>query len=637
MLSDSLRHILRPFTACAKTVLITSLIIIGATSIFLVITRFFFLWTCISKNSGKPFSDDSIAFGTISIMLSRTIAILPVANKKIWLSPSLDYCLISICGYAAMIIGWMFQPYLTPFEYLWKTLVPVAVINGMITSLIVYPRKKEPLFAQILRNFGGTVIFFCLFGSYFSASIACLNFSNRRIRSYLNNGHMTLRQEVSSAVLNLFFLGFIFPLLRYAIIWLNKTVVPVWKNPKPKTRLEEIAVNASKLVFVLCQELIWSTIGNIVIFRSPTYRFYYLGTLGFQIAYAVERLVACYNFKRKMQKELNSIEPTKDIIDPTKPPEAVAKEIEEQEEEESVGMTVFEPSRKAINAPLSKSATGSRISRMSSSRSMEQWPSFSSRVEGKKNRPESEYQSKAGVVFQIQEAQEDDLPPFLPPQIRKEEEAFPRLSDTNGELLGTGASSIGGGRPPTSKSVSNVSEITHDTHLHGEAQFFGVEIPFIPVPGKIIYGYLRLGSMVAEWTSRGIAFAIILIFVSLPEFSNWTWYYTNLGVSDLIIRLITWPVFAIICEVLCTYIESKILDLDFALSVQEFKESGLSLSAYVFLVSLAVGCCSIVLIAETGVFVTNPAFEPGRRQALTVYGIMLVHNDAILLMLSMGA
>ncbi|KAJ3208595.1 hypothetical protein HDU67_006667 [Dinochytrium kinnereticum] len=622
-----LRDITRPFASCATTIISSSLIITVATSVFLVIIRFLYLWTCLSSSSGKPFVEDSITFGTLAIMISRSIAVVPLANQRMLISPIIDYVLINLLISSALVAGWVFQPFLMAFEYVWKMALPLTLVNGLLCNFTIYPKRKrdESVTAYILRNLQAVIAFIILFAGYFSASISCLAFSNRRIRSYIkNDGEVTMEEEIATTLLNLFFLGFIFPLIRYAIIWLNKTVIPVWKSPKPKTRLDEIAINASKLVFVVCQESIWSTIGNIVIFRSPTYTFYYLGTLGFQIAYAVERLVACYYFKRNLKRKLSSVEPAKDVIDPSKPSDTIILEKrekeetkEEEEEEEGIGMAVFEPSRSGMNSPLSRSRTGSRMSRRSTSRSVNRRGSHASNMEERKRKQsDTDFQSRARAVFQIQEQEEEPpvFPDSIPLHISNEADSRTTFESKASGVGSVGISSfVNGDQIHQHVEQDIIASNSNILSVNADSSIFGIEIPFIPLKEEVIYGYLRIGSMIAEWSSRGVAFMITLIFITVPDFQKWTWFYSYPNVIDLAIRLVTWPFFAFICEFLCTFAESRILQLDFATSVDEFKASGLSLSGYIFLISLLSGCAGIVLIVETGVLDKNPAFEVGRR------------------------
>ncbi|KAI8848856.1 hypothetical protein BC829DRAFT_207485 [Chytridium lagenaria] len=85
----------------------------------------------------------------------------------------------------------------------------------------------------------------------------------------------------------------------------------------------------------------WNSIGNIVIFRSQGYLFYYLGTVGFQMAYAVERLIACYSLRRKLRKQQIRVEPDTIVKEDVKSDESdMVKQVEE-----GAAVNAFEPNR----------------------------------------------------------------------------------------------------------------------------------------------------------------------------------------------------------------------------------------------------------------------------------------------------
>ncbi|KAI8848853.1 hypothetical protein BC829DRAFT_207449 [Chytridium lagenaria] len=156
----------------------------------------------------------------------------------------------------------------------------------------------------------------------------------------------------------------------------------------------------------------------------------------------------------------------------------------------------------------------------------------------------------------------------------------------------------------TREVVKEMSAVASTTEL---------SVLFVPLREEISYGYFRLGAMIADWSSKSVAFLIILLFISLPDVSTWTRHFGNISAVELIVRFTTWPLFATVSEFLCTFVESRMLKLDFALCVDEFRKAGLSVAAFLYVISLVSGGVGILLIAETDIMGQTMTFQPGRR------------------------
>ncbi|KAI8848858.1 hypothetical protein BC829DRAFT_393203 [Chytridium lagenaria] len=139
---------------------------------------------------------------------------------------------IGICSY---ILVWISQPRWWAIESVYKSFIPMVVFTGMITSCTINTAKQSSLLAGFLHHFTNSIAFAIVFSGYMCLAVICFHLSNER-------------EVIFGYVYNLFLLGVGFPILRYVVIFCNRSAISAWRSPKPTSRPQEIANNASKVV-----------------------------------------------------------------------------------------------------------------------------------------------------------------------------------------------------------------------------------------------------------------------------------------------------------------------------------------------------------------------------------------------------
>ncbi|KAJ3208596.1 hypothetical protein HDU67_006668 [Dinochytrium kinnereticum] len=704
VITDKLKALALPLSQCIRIVISYGAIITLAAAVPLVILRFIFLATCLAE-SGYPFKDDSVVFSVI------------------------------------IFLG--FSPFMTSTFY-WT--------------------KGEAVMPHILKVIQTAVVYTVLIGCFFVTAMMCLLVSIKRTEAYLVSRSESFKQDTSSTFLNLFLIGIVFPLIRYTLIFLTKTILPVWKTPRPSSRLEEMAVNNSKIVFVISQEGVWNVIGNILVFRVPNYPFYYSATCGFLFSYALDRIISCYAIKFRMTKrkvspssishenhidigdcantvkEVKCAGKTGAVLRFSGKCDDVSQAYPSSDEKHVQGffrgslasmeirgsVTSMEAADIVVVAPQSKTGDSGIIlksehlphARVATCMNRPPYDTAAAKpcmtVKSTQRRP-SDTIVNGAAMSAFMASKDISNSPMVRTRTLKGSRRHHLRGSEDDEANGTGASSSafdttksGNGlkekriqQDPDSHSISSIPRETKDglhtssstissalnnyhltnkPHLEvvrpsvalpllpamensatsdGFADSFNIPHPdrvdaedlatklgiyalkiqsmdgpevslktdggssswtylsekepvFEPLDERIVYLYVRLGTMIAECAGRGISFFIVLLFVSLPDFSKWTAVHGTVRPTELLVRFMTWPLFGLFGEMLCTYAESRIMGIDFSRSVEELKENKLSFSALYFIVCIACSAVAVVLTAETGVWETPPTFVDGR-------------------------
>ncbi|KAI8848854.1 hypothetical protein BC829DRAFT_207450 [Chytridium lagenaria] len=483
-----LRDCFKPFSLCAKTVFLNVIIITTVTAVIQLLFHYIFLWTCLSKETGVPFAEDTRVFGILLAQSCCTVAVLPMANRRPWIAPWLDYILVSILGHLSYMVSWIFVPQWSAVDYILKAFIPLLVVNGTINGPTIHPGKESSIFASLLDYFINSVAYVFVFAGYVCLGSGAFYLSNQLMhkRNALGTSY-TLLEEFTTTGLYPFVLGVGFPLCRYGLVLLHKILIVTWKSPPPNNRPQEIAVNASKHVFHISQQALWNALGNVIIFRSQSYSAFCIAVVGSQLANMFERILSCYLLRRKLTRRM-TVDPV--LVQSGKV--LFAKETED--EDEGAAMRAFEPGAFGQTNPISASVMGSqtsRNSRMGSQTSRQSRMGLrQSRIGSQQSRIEAQAFRHSRVADKTKSGQADLF------NVRESCEFAPQH-----EVAVTIAAS--GELPEYPAERQHGLDEKDNTLQAGVDDFdvFGVEIPFIPLEEKVVYGFHRLGSMIGEWSS----------------------------------------------------------------------------------------------------------------------------------------
>ncbi|KAI8848864.1 hypothetical protein BC829DRAFT_393216 [Chytridium lagenaria] len=598
-------HVVLPFPV-RPVVFINALIItVCRRRVYLLAARYIFLATCLSR-TGIPYKDDAV----------RGVNALPTKNCSYHHLPTI--AIFAVVGNICMVSSWIFDANVLGWGYVFQRVIPLFTLMALFCTSTFFWAK----------------VYILLLTSYFvriAASVFCIFISNARAQASIDDEG---RQSATSIVINYILIGVAFPCFRYLLIWLTKTVLPVWKTPRPTTREEEIAVNVSK---------VFGTMSEIyMVYKASSARFYYSSTIGLQISYAIERVVTCYARELWLRKRVKNGTENVSVV----PSDCVGSELE-QFPGETLQQT--EKGKSCINLDLA-SPKRRRISLRQQDSMKEDALALDSQV--------SVSASKATPAARTVTIHS----PLLPPPPRPSVATFSVKDST---AHSTGAGTIVSEESVTYKGTSNIYESSRLDFLgpqntmnmgkrfstgnsgmnlniskqstqnilpsselvcelnavldvnSNESSYVDISessSSFEPMDDRTLFGYLRLGSMIAEWSSRCIAFLMVLFFASLPDVHVWASAYSNVTYKELVVRFFTWPPFAIITEVLCAYAETRIMGIDFSRCAKEMKSSKLSVSAFHFLTFLSCSTVGVLLVAETGLWRDTSLLIAGRLQ-----------------------
>ncbi|KAI8848855.1 hypothetical protein BC829DRAFT_207469 [Chytridium lagenaria] len=227
-----LRDVMQPFAVCARTVLLNVSIIASISAILLLIVRYIFLRICLSDETGLPYAQDSLVFGFAATNLGRAVALAPMARRKLLIHPLVDQVGITIIGTSSNVLMWMSQASWGGIDFVYKSCIPVFVITGFLTSWTINSAKQVSVLAEIFYHFTNSIAFVVLYSCYMCVSVLCFHISNQRVVVFMNRIEVTLSERILGYVYNLLLLGVGFPMLRYILIFLNKSVIVAWRAPK---------------------------------------------------------------------------------------------------------------------------------------------------------------------------------------------------------------------------------------------------------------------------------------------------------------------------------------------------------------------------------------------------------------------
>ncbi|KAI8848867.1 hypothetical protein BC829DRAFT_393224 [Chytridium lagenaria] len=160
----------------------------------------------------------------------------------------------------------------------------------------------------------------------------------------------------------------------------------------------------------------------------------------------------------------------------------------------------------------------------------------------------------------------------------------------------------GGVMDPEALSITSIEEYTSNLVDSKPPQDLP-ESPFIPLNPGTFYGYIRLGSIISDWSSRCIAFYTLLLLVSMPELASWSVDFGRVGIGNLIIRFFITNAVCVMFEIVSMWMEI----------VMEFWMSGLTLNSYVFIVLATMSIIGSFFVAETGLMYGNDMYLEGRK------------------------
>ncbi|KAI8848852.1 hypothetical protein BC829DRAFT_207461 [Chytridium lagenaria] len=299
-----LRDILKPFSVCAPTVLRHAAIITSISAVVLLILRYLFLWICLSPETGLPFIDDTRVFGLLTVIGSRGVSVIPLASQTLFISPQVDYTMVFLPGLSLYAFSWIFQPQWNFWVFVKTSALPILFTTTTVLCGFMYPMKGKSVVVGLLMHCVNALAYIVVLICFICGCVVCLHLSNQRIHLHISQVKDTGSDEIERNAL-----GFLSP--QYSV-----PAVPTWRCvyskkdcgglEKPET-YDTGARNSHPRVkagFRGGSECDMGDVGDLVLFRSQGYRFYYIGTIGLHVAHVIERILGCYVLMRRLRKQV---------------------------------------------------------------------------------------------------------------------------------------------------------------------------------------------------------------------------------------------------------------------------------------------------------------------------------------------
>ncbi|KAI8850514.1 hypothetical protein BC829DRAFT_150352 [Chytridium lagenaria] len=253
----------KPLHECTKMALFRSGIITASCFCFLVVLKFLFQGLVVDRREGSqvlPFREEAVIFGVCTYLSFRALVNnLGLARRRpVWLlstiPPLAAYIILGILFYVTISLIWLRFPgtFETALTFAGEIIFPVSYVFSLfLTNLALAVNTKtlaSVLIYLIVVLMLQTVMFLEL-----SIGVICLVITNIRNEGYLinlkkydNGGSVSIDQQLLTG----FLVAAIYPLLKYAVTFLNQKTFSFAAPPIPRNRIEEIASNTTLFTVV---------------------------------------------------------------------------------------------------------------------------------------------------------------------------------------------------------------------------------------------------------------------------------------------------------------------------------------------------------------------------------------------------
>ncbi|KAJ3186414.1 hypothetical protein HK101_009660 [Irineochytrium annulatum] len=584
-----------------------------------------------------PFKSSAIVFGLLTDFAARFQTFCLFTKNKFLIAPivsipglraictmlnlsqtKLDASIISALGFAGIVIVWVACKGFDYMLFFGVILLPgIAVIGVFTAALGSHWIKGGPLVGNLIRSIINFFVILCLMNINFAAVVAMFTFTNLRYE-LLSNANSVIASN--TAFIYGTVIAFGAPLIKFVNVTLQSKIIGAWRIPPAvHTKVQERNLFMAQLMYGVSFDLVWGTAGNLLTLRSPSDELFYISAAESFALTLIQRAVFCLLFRaqrRKAMKAMAVVDVEKDVaavvatavMPPGDGAEVVvvaASLTDAVMETTSLNPSITRSNIHASDMPKSIAAltecgnagfaavifgAGDRPSEVSSSWDVR--PSKStigfastrrvSNISGSQLHPREASQvsghSNAGLSKRNESATElRPMPPGSEPAIEVE---------------------------PPSAAEAAVDATPEDTtaSLTENPPPAYYDEPFKPLDPCVKYGYLNIGVMLGETVGRIMAFIVIILFVTLPDASQWASYCGVVTTVQATERFAFLFATGLIVDAVSAHFDSSMLGFDYADAVEYFRSAGISFNGYVYLCASIIIVLGDYIVADTGVF-----------------------------------
>ncbi|KAJ3194874.1 mitochondrial chaperone [Irineochytrium annulatum] len=230
------RHLLAPG-------LVASGLIVAAFAAVAMAIRYIFLATCLDATATppRPFSSDAVVFGFCVILVGRYAWPQTNAINTIVFSPLVSFHIISAAFLVAVVLTWILRPELTPVEFVYGVVTPVAYILALPCCYVFDWRADKPWRANVVGLLTGSMAFLLLNHFDMSCGALILVVANK-LNSVADIRTIFGLQFDLNAIYEILVKGIGFPVLNFAADRLWNLVYNLEARGNPISRAEEIKI-----------------------------------------------------------------------------------------------------------------------------------------------------------------------------------------------------------------------------------------------------------------------------------------------------------------------------------------------------------------------------------------------------------
>ncbi|KAJ3155788.1 hypothetical protein HK101_001531, partial [Irineochytrium annulatum] len=138
---------------------------------------------------------------------------------------------------------------------------------------------------------------------------------------------------------------------------------------------------------------------------------------------------------------------------------------------------------------------------------------------------------------------------------------------------------------------------------------------FVPFNEATYFGCNHICGITAEISAQTAAFFIILLFVSTPPNIAWSSYFTTIEPWDLTLRFFSTLPLLLLEGAAAMWVDARVLRIDFQKALAEVDAANLfAADMFLHAVGDTINILGSFLISDTGLFLRNPLYNPGRRK-----------------------
>ncbi|KAJ3186413.1 hypothetical protein HK101_009659 [Irineochytrium annulatum] len=389
----------------------------------------------------------------------------------------------------------------------------------------------------------------------------------------------------------------------------------------------------AQLMYTMAFDLAWGMAGNLLTLRSPSDTLFYISAAESFAITLIQRVILCLHFRVQRRKAMK----TKAVVDVEDVPAVmVTTQIMPKSEDAEVVVVASDDaisSDKRV-APVTAMNSASGPTLLRANLHANEMPKgiaaltdggnagFAAVIFGAGDRP-----SEVNTSGELRGSTSSfGIPSMRRLHPRQESQVSSRfhtgLQEKNESSTGLRPipSECGSANEPGSSLAVDAEEPAPEKDSSSSASLADqappplcADDPFEPLDPSIKYGYLNFGVMLGETVGRIMAYIVMILFVTLPDASQWASYCGLVTTVQATERFAFLFAAGLVVDAASAHFDTLMLGFDYADALEYFTGAGISFNGYVYLCASIITVAGDYIIADTGVFMDVRTYQVGRK------------------------